>query len=196
MVICRNDPHPGDFSAGSLLYKGHMIQMLVITDTVDYFHDPRVQIWHLFKYQRCYGNKNGRQNWPKIEKLSFWTKFKALEDILFEKNFSYVVCLDNSQGQCLHSSKSPSTRANCAQRINCAKRIWLDGVWQNFMDPRTTSVRLRTLHSTARAGLEIFVWTYSSCGASGLNFSLVLTPVELVLNSGFKNIFQKEYNLN
>ena len=33
-------------------------------------------------------------------------------------------------------------------------------------------------------GLEIFVWTYLSCGASGLNFSLVLTPVELVLKSG------------
>ena len=26
--------------------------------------------------------------------------------------------------------------------------------------------------------------TYSSCGASGLNFSLVLTPDELVLKSG------------
>ena len=33
-------------------------------------------------------------------------------------------------------------------------------------------------------GLENFVWTYSSCGASGLNFSLVLTPVELVFKSG------------
>ena len=44
------------------------------------------------------------------------------------------------------------------------------------------------------SGLEIFVWTYLSCGASGLNFSLVLTPVELVLKSGFKNIFQQEYN--
>ena len=35
--------------------------------------------------------------------------------------------------------------------------------------------------------------TYSSCGASGLNFSLVLTPVELVLKSGIlketKHIF-------
>ena len=36
----------------------------------------------------------------------------------------------------------------------------------------------------AVTGLEIFFWTYSSCGASGLNFSLVLTPVELVLKSG------------
>ena len=33
------------------------------------------------------------------------------------------------------------------------------------------------------SGLEIFFWTYSSCGASGLNFSLVLTPVGLVLKS-------------
>ena len=45
-----------------------------------------------------------------------------------------------------------------------------------------------------QSGLEIFVWTYSSCGASGLNFSLVFTPVELVLKSGFKNIFQQEYS--
>ena len=34
------------------------------------------------------------------------------------------------------------------------------------------------------SGLENIFWTYSSCGASGLNFSLVLTPVELVLKSG------------
>ena len=34
------------------------------------------------------------------------------------------------------------------------------------------------------AGLKKFFGTYSSCGASGLNFSLVLTPVELVLKSG------------
>ena len=33
-------------------------------------------------------------------------------------------------------------------------------------------------------GLENFCLTYTSCGASGLNFSLVLTPVELVLKSG------------
>ena len=32
-------------------------------------------------------------------------------------------------------------------------------------------------------GLEIFFGTYSSCGASGLKFSLVLTPVELVLKN-------------
>ena len=44
MTICRNDPQPRDFGAGSLLYKGHMIQMLVITDTSDYCHDPSVKI--------------------------------------------------------------------------------------------------------------------------------------------------------
>ena len=33
------------------------------------------------------------------------------------------------------------------------------------------------------SGLEKKFFTYSSCGASGLNFSLVLTPVELVLKS-------------
>ena len=32
------------------------------------------------------------------------------------------------------------------------------------------------------SGLENIFGTYSSCGASGLNFSLVLTPVALVLN--------------
>ena len=42
MVICRNDPQPGDFG-GSLLYKCHIIQMLVITDTSDYCHDPSVK---------------------------------------------------------------------------------------------------------------------------------------------------------
>ena len=38
--------------------------------------------------------------------------------------------------------------------------------------------------SEENTGLENFCWTYSSCGTSGLNFSLVLTPVELVLKSG------------
>ena len=38
--------------------------------------------------------------------------------------------------------------------------------------------------SPVQSGLEISFWTYLSCGASGLNFSLVLTPVELVLKSG------------
>ena len=33
----------------------------------------------------------------------------------------------------------------------------------------------------SQAGLEIIFGTYSSSGASGLNFSLVLTPVALVL---------------
>ena len=36
----------------------------------------------------------------------------------------------------------------------------------------------------ATSGLENLFLTYSSCGASGLNFSLVLTSVELVLKSG------------
>ena len=39
----------------------------------------------------------------------------------------------------------------------------------------------RMLQDDIKSGLEIFFWTYSSCGASGLNFSLVLTPIELVL---------------
>ena len=43
------------------------------------------------------------------------------------------------------------------------------------------------------AGLEIFFWTNSSCGASGINFSLVLTPVELVLKSG---IFKRDKTHN
>ena len=47
------------------------------------------------------------------------------------------------------------------------------------------------------SGLENSFWTYSSCGASGLNFSLVLTPVELVLKSGIlketKHIVQCYY---
>ena len=41
----------------------------------------------------------------------------------------------------------------------------------------TTEVGFEPLTS----GLEIIFGTYSSCGASGLNFSLVLTPVALVL---------------
>ena len=36
MVICRNDPQPGDFGAGSLLYKGNMVQMLVNSRNSDY----------------------------------------------------------------------------------------------------------------------------------------------------------------
>ena len=50
MVICRNDPQPADFGAGSLLYKGHMIQMLLNTDTSDYCHDHSVKFWHLLKF--------------------------------------------------------------------------------------------------------------------------------------------------
>ena len=43
---------------------------------------------------------------------------------------------------------------------------------------------LFSLKSPYVSGLEKFFWTYSSCRASGLIFSLVLTPVELVLRSG------------
>ena len=56
--------------------KGHMIQMLVITDTSEYCHDPSVKILHLFKFQRCYANQNGGQSRLKIEKLPFWTNLK------------------------------------------------------------------------------------------------------------------------
>ena len=41
----------------------------------------------------------------------------------------------------------------------------------------------RCIFFLALSGLENFLGTYSSCGASGLNFSLVLTPVELVLKA-------------
>ena len=54
-----------------------------------------------------------------------------------------------------------------------------------------------TKHS---AGLEKIFWTYSSCGASGLNFSLVLTPVELFLKSGIlketKHIIQYLFTIS
>ena len=71
-----------------------MIQMLVITDTSEYCHDASVKIWHLFKIQRCYGNKNGGQSRLKIEKLPFWTKFKALEDQLLK---SYITTQLNTK---------------------------------------------------------------------------------------------------
>ena len=44
-----------------------------------------------------------------------------------------------------------------------------------------------TQHITLQ-GSNFFFWTYSSCGASGLKFSLVLTPVELVLRSGILKV--------
>ena len=44
MVICRNDPQPGDFGAGSLLYKGHMIQMLVKSGASEYIGNILYQI--------------------------------------------------------------------------------------------------------------------------------------------------------
>ena len=43
-----------------------------------------VKSWHLFKFNGCYGNKNGRQNRPKIEKLLFSAKFKAFSDRFFK----------------------------------------------------------------------------------------------------------------
>ena len=36
MVICGNDPKPGDLGTDSLLYKGHMIEILVMSVTSDY----------------------------------------------------------------------------------------------------------------------------------------------------------------
>ena len=52
-----------------------------------------------------------------------------------------------------------------------------------LMKPRLPGL---SLASTVQG--SIFFWTYSSCGASGLNFSLVLTPVELVLKSGILKV--------
>ena len=43
---------------------------------------------------------------------------------------------------------------------------------------------LQYLYVNRAQGSKFFFLTYSSCGASGINFSLVLTPVELVLKSG------------
>ena len=37
-----------------------------------------------FTFFRCYGNKNGRQNWRQIEKLSILAKFKAFSDRFFK----------------------------------------------------------------------------------------------------------------
>ena len=42
------------------------------------------KIRHLLKLKHCYGNKNGRQNRLKTEKLPFWTKFKAFADRVFK----------------------------------------------------------------------------------------------------------------
>ena len=49
---------------------------------VYYKNGCSVKFRHFFKFYRCYGNKNGRQNPHKIEKLPFLTKFKA-----FRPNF-------------------------------------------------------------------------------------------------------------
>ena len=50
MVICQNDTQLRDLGSCYLLYKGHVIQMLGITNTNDYCHDPSVKIWYLFKF--------------------------------------------------------------------------------------------------------------------------------------------------
>ena len=44
----------------------------------------KCKISHLFKSYRCFGNKNGRQNRLKIEKLSFLAKFNAFRDRIFK----------------------------------------------------------------------------------------------------------------
>ena len=41
------------------------------------------KIWHLLNFYCSYGNKNGRQNRLKLEKLPLRTKFNALGDRLF-----------------------------------------------------------------------------------------------------------------
>ena len=41
---------------------------------------PKFKILAFILLFSCYGNKNGRQNRLKIEKLSFWAKFKAFSD--------------------------------------------------------------------------------------------------------------------
>ena len=47
--------------------------------TENYFSQS-VKFRHLFKFYRCYGDKNGRQNRHKIAKLPFLTIFKAFRD--------------------------------------------------------------------------------------------------------------------
>ena len=54
-----------------------------------------------FKFYRCYGNKNARQNRLKTEKMPFRTKFKAFGDQFFKISYTkisfiYVVCRGNS----------------------------------------------------------------------------------------------------
>ena len=52
-----------------------------------------------------------------------------------------------------------------------------------YINNNSPNAKIHFLYS-AMSGLGFFGGTYSSCRASGLNFSLVLTPVELVLKSG------------
>ena len=44
----------------------------------------KCKILAFVKFDRCYGNKNGRQNRHKIEKLPFLNKFKAFRDRIFK----------------------------------------------------------------------------------------------------------------
>ena len=70
MFICHNVPQSGDLGAGFLLYKGHMIQMLVITDTSDDCYDVYIDFQthcvlnrsaFLFKSNYVMHNLSGRQ---------------------------------------------------------------------------------------------------------------------------------------
>ena len=51
-------------------------------------NNPSVKVWHLIKFYGRHSNKNGRQDRLKIEKLSFWTKFKALGDRFLKNEIS------------------------------------------------------------------------------------------------------------
>ena len=50
---------------------------------------------HLFKFYRCYGNKNGGQNRLLTEKLPFWTKFKVFELYISKAKYQKIllICL-------------------------------------------------------------------------------------------------------
>ena len=56
MVICQNDPQHGDFGAHSLLYKGYMIQMLIVSRSSDYCH--RLNIYLISVWLIASNHKN------------------------------------------------------------------------------------------------------------------------------------------
>ena len=64
-----------------------------------------------------------------------------------------------------------------------AKNFGWENIY-NFMLKFFVYLNLWLKCSMVYTGLEKIFLTYSSFGASGLNFPLVLTPVELVLKSG------------